>query len=92
MKKKLTKVVQGNRTTYYYNGLEWWTEYDKQGKEIHFKNSEGYEEWTEYKEDGNQIHYKNSDGLEWWSEYDKQGKKCILRTLKVISLGKKRKK
>ena len=75
---KITKTIEGNTTTYFYdgvrkyghfkdsNGLESWSEY-KDGKEIHYKNSDGMETWREYK-DGEQIHFKSSTGNEWWSD------------------------
>ena len=49
------------------------TEYDSNGKEIHYKNSNGDEEWWEYDSKGNQIHYKSSNGYEVWQEYDSDG-------------------
>ena len=48
-------------------------EYDKNGNEIHYKNSNGHEYWKEYDKKGNKIHHKNSDGYEHWYEYDKNG-------------------
>ena len=48
-------------------------EYDSNGNEIHFKNSNGYEWWYDYDSNGKLIHYKNSNGYETW--YDSNGNK-----------------
>ena len=37
-------------------------EYDENGNETHYKNSDGYEKWYDYDEKGNVAHCKNSDG------------------------------
>ena len=49
------------------------TEYDINGKKIHYKSSNGYEKWYEYDANGNEIHRKDSDGSEKWYEYDSKG-------------------
>lgn len=48
--------------------------YDKNGKEIYFKDSEGYWSEKKYDEKGNLIYFKNSRG--YWSEkkYDENSK------------------
>ena len=46
-------------------------EYDTNGNEIHYKDSNGYETWREYDANNNVIHYKNSDGFEEW--YNSEG-------------------
>jgi hypothetical protein len=48
-------------------------EYDKNGNEIHRRNSTGFEYWREYDENNNEIHFRNSKGFEYWSEYDENG-------------------
>ena len=48
-------------------------EYDSNGNEIHYKNSNGYEWWSEYDINGKLIHFKNSTGCEEWYEYDSNG-------------------
>ena len=50
-------------------------EYDSNGNEIHYKNSNGYEWWSEFDINGKVIHYKNSTGYEIWREYDSNGNK-----------------
>ena len=50
-------------------------EYDSNGNEIHYKNSNGYEWWSEYDINGKLIHFKNSTGCEEWYEYDSNGSK-----------------
>ncbi|MBO4759196.1 MAG: hypothetical protein J5505_03970, partial [Spirochaetaceae bacterium] len=60
---KVTRMVK-------YTGF---AEYDSNGKQIHFKRSDGFEKWTEYDSNGNKIHYKDSNGKEDWSEYDSKG-------------------
>ena len=59
-KPKITKSVEGNTTTYFYNGIKKYKYY--------YNNSDGYEEWREYDKQGNEIHCKDSDGDEWWSD------------------------
>ena len=44
------------------------SEYNKQGKLIHRKYSDGFEVWYEYNKKGNKIHTKFSDGYESWYE------------------------
>lgn len=40
----------------YYNGYEFWKEFDNYNREIYFKNTEGHEEWITYdKEDVNGV-------------------------------------
>ena len=58
-----------------YKWVEYYsiTEYDSNGKEIHYKDSDGDEEWYEYDSKGNQIHEKSSSGDEEWWEYDSDG-------------------
>ena len=43
-------------------------EYDSNGKEIHYKHSNGYEWWAEYDSNGKEIHYKSSNGVETWRD------------------------
>jgi YD repeat-containing protein len=62
------------------NGNESW--YDCNGKQIYYKNSDGYEYWQEYDSNGNKIHYKNSNGYEWWREYDSNGKETHIKDSK----------
>ena len=50
-------------------------EFNKKGKLIHAKNSNGFEEWYDYDEKGKLIHRKYSDGYEAWYEYNKKGNK-----------------
>ena len=38
--------------------------FDKNGNEIHLRNSDGFERWSEYDENNNLIHYRNNDGIE----------------------------
>ena len=54
---------------------EIWYEYDRNGKLIHKKYSDGWEEWYEYDRNGNKIHEKYSNGDETWYEYDRNGNK-----------------
>lgn len=51
---------------------EWW-EYDKNGKETHYKSSYGSERWRKYDANGNQIHWKDEKGNEEWYEYRANG-------------------
>lgn len=51
-------------------------EYNKNGDEIHAKDSSDFEHWCEYDEKGNFIHFKNSRGYEYWMEHDEKGN-CI---------------
>jgi len=51
-------------------------EYDRNGKLIHTKDSDGREAWYEYDRNGNCIYEKDSDGTEAWYEYDRNGN-CI---------------
>ena len=80
---KLTKKIIDGQDVYFEDGVkkythskensdgyEWWSEYDSNGNEIHFKNNDGYEWWSEYDSNGNEIHHKDNDGYEWWKEYD----------------------
>ncbi|MBO7136604.1 MAG: hypothetical protein J6V73_08280, partial [Spirochaetaceae bacterium] len=60
---KVTRMVK-------YTGF---AEHDSNGKQIHFKRSDGFEKWTEYDSNGNKIHSKRSDGYEFWYEYDENG-------------------
>lgn len=55
---------------------EQWYEYDRNGNEIHKKDSDGNEEWHEYDRNGNCIYEKDSDGDETWYKYDRNGN-CI---------------
>ena len=48
-------------------------EFDSNGKEIHFKDSNGYEIWREYDSHGDLTHYKTSNGYEYW--YDSNDNK-----------------
>ncbi len=45
-------------------------EYDANGNEIHYKNSDGFETWYQYDVNNNMIRYKNSSGFEAWYEFD----------------------
>ena len=56
------------------------SEYDQNGNEIHYKNSNGYEEWYEYDQNWNEIHYKDSDGIEYWKDYDDKGRLIYYKT------------
>jgi len=49
-------------------------EYDRNGKLIHTKDSDGREAWYEYDRNGNCIYEKDSDGTEAWYEYDRNSK------------------
>ena len=70
MKPKFTfKIVNGNLY-----------EYDANGKQIHYKSSNGYESWIEYDGNDNLIHYKDSDGFETWREYDVNGNPIHFKT------------
>ena len=48
---------------------------DKNGNQIHYKDSNGFESWKEYDDKNRIIHYRNSNGLEIWSEYTDSSKK-----------------
>lgn len=50
-------------------------EVDKNGNQIHYKDSNGFETWKEYDENNRMIHYKSSNGLEVFVEYSDTGKK-----------------
>ena len=50
-------------------------EYNRDGKEIYTRTSNGFEKWYEYDENGRRIYMRNSDEIEWWYEYDEQGNK-----------------
>ena len=52
---------------------ECWYEYDRNGNEIHEKNSEGDETWYEYDRNGKCIYTKYFNGDETRYEYDKHG-------------------
>lgn len=56
-----------------------WTEYDENGNDIHFKNTNDYEDWTEYDDNNKMIHYTCNYGLEEWCKYDDNGRliECI---------------
>ena len=41
-------------------------QYDKNGNEIHCKNSDGSEWWKEYDEKNKVIHFRTSGGYGWW--------------------------
>lgn len=56
------------------------TEYDSNGKHIHYKNPHGDELWWECDSNGNVIHSKNSRGYEDWYEYDSNGNKIHYKT------------
>ena len=80
---KITKISKEDLITYFYdgvkkyehiidiNGQEEWTEYDKQGKKIHHKDSSG-EEWAEYDKQGELIYSKHSNGCKWWYKEQKK--------------------
>ena len=48
-------------------------EFDEQGNNIHYKDSDGSEYWYEYDAKGNMIYSKDSNGYEGWYEYDAKG-------------------
>ena len=50
-------------------------EYNRDGKEIYTRTSDGFEKWFEYDENGRKIYMRNSDEIEWWYEYDENGNK-----------------
>ena len=50
-------------------------EYNRDGKEIYTRTSNGFEKWYEYDENGRKIYMRNSDEIEWWYEYDENGNK-----------------
>ena len=60
------------------------TEYDWNGKPIHYNFKKQYETWREYDTDGNEIHYKTSRGNEEWYEYDGRGNKIHERDNKGV--------
>ena len=49
------------------------SEYDVNGRLIHWKSSDGHEEWSERDGKGNLIYSKSDDGCEEWSDYDRNG-------------------
>lgn len=67
------EVTVDGETLYKWVDYTGFTEYDINGKEIHYKSSNGYEKWYEYDANGNEIHRKDSDGSEFWYEYDVRG-------------------
>ena len=85
------KIVNGNTTTYFINGLKKynhyklssdfmiWKEYDAKGNEIYSKDSSGHEQWCEYDKNGREIHLKDSSDYEWWCEYDEKENKAYYR-------------
>ena len=60
------------------------TEYDWNGKPIHYNFKKQYETWREYDTDGNEIHYKTSRCKEEWYEYDGRGNKIHERDNKGV--------
>ena len=60
-------------------------EYDSNGNEIHYKNSNGYEYWYDYDSKGNLIHYKNSNRCETW--YDSNGNKITKKEFDELKSG-----
>lgn len=52
---------------YKYKMLEWWSEFDSNDNEIHFKCNNGFERWQKWMFDENtrkwvRIEYRDSDG------------------------------
>lgn len=78
------EVIVDGEALYKWVDYADFTEYDINGKEIHWKSSGGYECWYEYDANGNEIHRKDSDGSEYWFEYDfyADGKVKTCRTYK----------
>lgn len=60
------EVNEFNKPTHiiYDNGQEQWIDYDDKGREIHFKNSEGYEDFTSYDDENGMINgFRNNRGF-----------------------------
>ena len=55
-------------------------EYNRDGKEIYTRTSDGFEKWYEYDENGNEIYWKTSGGREQWYEYDENGNEIYRKT------------
>lgn len=56
-----------------YKDSEIWSDYDKNGNEIHWKRDDGLEQWNDYDKDNNLIHDKDNEGNEYWYEYEFDG-------------------
>jgi hypothetical protein len=86
----ITFKEEGNIITYCLNGTKkyksyrnpdnekdrWFTEYDKNGNEIYFENSDGLKWWADYTDSGDgkrTVHARTSEGYEFWNEYGKKG-------------------
>lgn len=71
---KVYKEVNVNgETVFKWLEVDYFTEYDRNGNEIHSKDNNGYEDWYEYDSNGNIIHSKDNKGYEKWYECDSNG-------------------
>jgi YD repeat-containing protein len=71
------RVLHSWENTEYGVCDENWTDYDKQGHKIHWKDREGNEEW--YDKQGREIRRKDDRGREWINKYDERGKLIYTR-------------
>ncbi len=76
MNEKIEKRDErGNLIYYKVKGLEYWSEYDENNKEISCRNVDGNSYQYEYDEYSRIIHYqainKNGEKVEAWYKYDK---------------------
>lgn len=66
-----------NKLIYYCDSdreFECFRNYDENGNEIHYRDSNDFEYWKEYDNNNNVIHYKDNTGYEYWDLYDLSGK------------------
>ena len=52
------------------DGIEYWYDYDSNGKVIHYKDSKSYEYWQKFDEDNNLIYCKDSDGKDVYTMFN----------------------
>ena len=61
------------------NGYSSESTYDKNGKQLTFKNSDGYSYEYTYDKNGNRLTFKDSNDYSWERTYDKQGNELTFK-------------
>ncbi len=84
MSEKIEKRDERGNIIYYkdFKGLEYWSEYDENNKEISCRNADGNSYRYEYDEYSRIIYYQNICGngekVEAWYKYDEYERRTII--------------
>jgi YD repeat-containing protein len=91
-KKKLKLYYKNGKLAYWFHKGSYCTipsesTYDKNGKQLTFKNSDGYSYEYTYDKNGNRLTFKDSNDYSWERTYDKQGNELTFKNSDGVMRG-----